>query len=121
MKHDLTTTLENFTYHIQLLLTERPNDDAPHSKQVVFGLTLGGLDDCPLVSVEVCIKPSSGRDWGVWAQVYMRPMTKFRSEPQENPNVLDGSWKWCGNRCGGREEYAKLCAPVIAWVAAHSK
>lgn len=35
--------------------------------------------------------------------------------------VWDQVWmngRWCGNRCGGYGEYTKLCAPVLARVAA---
>ena len=42
------------------------------------------------------------------------------SEPGTNPDVWDQvtvNGEHCGNRCGGREQYAKLMAPLLAEAA----
>lgn len=104
----LAHVLSTFAYHVAGIMTERPTrSDAPYAQCARFGLGLGGYGPgCPTVHVQIEITPvySEGDPdrWGVWAHV-----------------SIDG--KACGNRCGGRDEYARLCAPVIAWVAAHAQ
>jgi hypothetical protein len=113
----LEHVLSTLAYHISEIMTAKPSrTDAPYSDRVRFGSGLGGYGkECPSVLVEVVIKPSGDEDrWGVWAQVYTRPMT---TKMDEEPNVYDHSWSAHGNRCGGREAYVKMCAPVIQWVA----
>jgi hypothetical protein len=123
----LEHVLSTLAFQVSEIMTAKPSrTDAPYSDRVRFGSGLGGYGEgCPTVLVEVVIKPTSTEGWSreevekvdswdVWAQVYTRPMT---TKVDEEPNVYDGSWSAHGNRCGGREAYVKMCAPVIQWVA----
>jgi hypothetical protein len=94
----LEHVLGTFAYHVSCIMGDVPNGNA---ESVHFGLGLG-VHTGPKVHVDVIITPAKGVEdpWGVWAQVSI-------------------GGKACGNRCGGREEYAKRCAPVIAWIAAN--
>lgn len=104
----LEEALDTFGYHVGCLMTDKPvRPDAPYCERAMFGLGMGGWSEgCPYVHVDVVIRPASqagekdGGPWGGWAQV-----------------SLDG--RCFGNRHGGYKEYARLCAPVIAWVAAY--
>jgi len=88
----LTHVLQIFSYHIGLIMTD------PAGSRFGLGIFAGGLDETH-VHVQVEIRPASAGLEPVWDQVW-----------------IDG--KSCGNRCGGRDEYARLCGPVIAAVAA---
>jgi hypothetical protein len=94
----LEQILETFSYHISEIMTGRPIDAI--STEYKFGLGLGHGEGCPKVCAIVHVVPSSvWKDpWGVLAETYV-------------------NGKPCGNRCGARAEYTRLCAPVIAWVA----
>ena len=113
----LAEVLDTFAYHVESIATSKPTrTDAPYKDRDRFGLGLGGYaPDCPRVAVDVELRPSIGAEpWGVWAGVYIRPM---RSDDRDEEDRQ--GFKHCGNRCGGRKEYAALCAPVLAWVAAY--
>ena len=106
--NELCRVLATFSYHISCIMTNRPYPGNSH-QEVRFGLGLGDPRVGPAVLVQVVILPyeQDSDPWGVWAQVFLR-------------GADDEPWRACGNRCGGREEYARLCAPVIAWTASHS-
>jgi hypothetical protein len=106
LEHILTT----LAFHVRCLATEKPTrKDAPYCNRAIFGLGLGGHGEgCPFVMVEnIEITPSMNDDdpWGVWAQVHL-PATSDRKG-------------YKGNRAGAGDAYAKMCAPVIAWIAAY--
>ena len=120
----LASILETFAFHCTAFMTERPKrTDVPYKDRARGGMGLGGFDGCPLVLIEFCILPTSFGEgdkaadpWGPWAQVFMRD--GYLTQDVE-PNVYDGTWQPCGNRSGGRDAYARKCAPVIAWIAAY--
>lgn len=123
----LAWVLSIFAYHISSLTEEKPiRREAPYGNRVRFSIGLGGFGEgCPLANVDVVITPATEDPtttdaWGPWAQVWMRPISDKATtvaERNTEPNVLDGTWKQVGNRSAGRNHYAELCAPVIAWVA----
>jgi hypothetical protein len=93
--------LATFAYHVECIMTDVPN--MPDRDVVRFGLGIGYGPGCPTVYVQVEITPCATVDdpWGVWAHV-----------------SIDG--QSCGNRCGGRAEYARRCAPIFAWLGKHA-
>jgi hypothetical protein len=117
----LETVLHTLGYHVACIMTDRPvRKDEPYASRCRFGLGLGGYaEGCPFVRVNVTIAPSGIDDdpWGVWAQVSFddKPWEAFTSSALTGP--IPGLCH--GNRCGGREAYTRLCAPVVAWVAAY--
>lgn len=86
--------LRNFAYHVGEIMTTCP--------PATFRLSLGGYADVQAKTVEIKIKATTaeGREEpiDIWDQVF-----------------VDGRWE--GNRCGGRDAYAKAMAPVLAEAA----
>jgi hypothetical protein len=112
--------LENFAFHVASIMTSKPTrTDAPYCNRDRFGLGMGNFGEgCPFVNVDFVIVPTTRDDpWGPWAQVYSRPYNE--TERNAEPNVNDGTWTCHGNRCGGRDAYARMVTPVLAWVAAN--
>jgi hypothetical protein len=108
LEHVLTT----LAYHLRCIAVDKPTrKDPPYCNRLVFGMGMGGYGlTCPLVLVEnIEITPAStmGEEdpWGVWAHV------RIPTGP-DHPG-------YSGNRAGAGDAYAKVCAPVIAWVAAY--
>jgi hypothetical protein len=115
--------LDIFAFHCESIAKSKPRrDDAPYCNRDRFGLGLGGFGHgCPFINIEVVITPSE-RDpepWGTWATVYTRPAREYANADERNaePNLFDGTWQCHGNRCGGRQAYSKIAAPVLEWVA----
>jgi hypothetical protein len=121
--------LDTFAYHCESIATSKPKRaDAPYCERDRFGLGLGGFGrGCPFVNIEVVIVPANlewpDGPWGVWATVYTRPAREYANSDERNaePRLFDRAegWESHGNRCGGRQAYSKMCAPVLEWVAAY--
>jgi hypothetical protein len=117
----LADVLVTFANHVSTLMTEKPSrTDAPYCNRARVGLCLGGWsDDAPRAWIDVEIRPSENADpenpWGVWAQVWIR--TEWRDDDRHEEDRK--GFQCFGNRHGGAKEYARLCAPVIAYVAAY--
>lgn len=112
--------LKTFAYHLRCIATSRPKrPDAPYCDRDLFGLSLGSYGEgCPCVHIHVMIKPSACDDsWGAWAQVSFASPDETRIDYEGAVDA--GLWHSHGNRSGGGDAYAALCAPVIAWVAAY--
>jgi len=109
--------LQTFAYHVGCLSTERPA--IATLQRARFGIGLGGYaEGCPRAYVNVTITPGFDEEpWGVWAQVHFEPGDFGAFIAKGLHGEVPG--KCHGNRSGGREAYAALCAPVIAWVAAY--
>jgi len=79
----------NFAYHATVIMTEK----APYKGGLGLGFAGG-----PSVYAEIEITPAKDGWDQVWDQVKV-------------------NGKEAGNRCGGREAYAKIVAPVLAEAA----
>lgn len=115
-------------YHVSEIMTSKPIlVEAPYCNRVRLGFGMGGYEkDCPQVLIDMVITSAyldEEREfllapydpWGVWAQVWIRPYPL--GDQNKEPDLHDGSWQCFGNRCEGRNEYLRLCAPVIAWLS----
>lgn len=93
---DFDRMIRIFSHHCGCIMT----DEAPTKFKCGVGFqTADGFDRVIVAEIEITRS--------LWA-----------NEP--SPSVWDQvkvNGKHCGNRCGGREEYAKLMAPILAEAA----
>lgn len=123
-------------YHVSEIMTSKPIlVEAPYCNRARLVFGFGGYEkDCPQILIDMVITPAYLDEevvqrefllapydpWGVWAQVWIRSLPLDQTHPQnKEPDLHDGYWQCFGNRSGGRNEYLRLCAPVIAWLTNH--